>query len=165
MKKIIAAIVAIIFVDQLTKGYLLNLVARGWFWFGNAFELVPHPFRMWRINSWFNIVFTWNPGTAFSFFRGTSSLVLIFVTGAIIGYLSYLLFAKTKDKTEQWALALIVGGALGNLIDRIRFGAVIDFIDWHYRGFHWPSFNVADIAICLGVGLYILHFWQQRKGK
>ncbi|MDR1826586.1 MAG: signal peptidase II [Rickettsiales bacterium] len=163
MKKIIAAIVGIVFVDQLFKGFLLSLVAGGWHLSGDAFSLVPNPYMMWRVTSWFNIVFTWNPGTAFSILREASSLLLIFLTGAVIGYLSYLLFARIKNCMEKAAMALVVGGAIGNLIDRVRFGAVIDFIDWHIGTWHWPAFNIADICICLGVGLYILYFLIQRK--
>jgi signal peptidase II len=62
-------------------------------------------------------------------------------------------------------LALIVGGALGNLIDRVRFGAVIDFLDFHVGGWHWPAFNIADICIATGVGLYLLNWLINRKRK
>lgn len=64
---------------------------------------------------------------------------------------------------ERTALALILGGALGNLIDRIRFGAVVDFLDFHLASLHWPAFNVADVCICLGVGLYILNWFIARR--
>ena len=163
MKKTIFIILGIILIDQLTKGYILSLLVRGWPLVGEHAALVPYPFLMTRVTSWFNIVFTWNPGTAFSMFRSLPAISLIFLTGAIIGYLSYMLFFQIKDKTERLAMTFIVGGALGNLVDRIRFGAVIDFIDWHVKGFHWPSFNIADIFISLGVALYILHFIMQRK--
>ena len=163
MKKIIAAMLAVIFIDQLTKGLLLALVANGWHLSGDAFTLVPNPYMMWRITGWFNIVFTWNPGTAFSIFREAPGMVLIFFTGAVIGYLSYLLFARIKDNLERWAMAFIVAGAIGNLVDRVRFGAVVDFIDWHIGTLHWPAFNIADMCICFGVALYILYFILQRK--
>jgi len=165
VKKIIAGLFAIVFIDQLTKGILLSLVANGWHLSGDAFALVPNSYMMWRITSWFNVVFTWNPGTAFSLFPSASSLVLIFLTGAIIGYLSYLLFARIKGGIERAAMTLIVGGAVGNLIDRIRFGAVVDFLDWHIGTLHWPAFNLADASICLGVGLYVLYFILQRKNN
>ena len=56
----------------------------------------------------------------------------------------------------RWALTLVLGGAIGNLIDRVRLGFVVDFIDWHYKTHHWPTFNIADVAISVGVGLLIL---------
>jgi signal peptidase II len=163
MKKIIAILASVILADQVAKGYLLSLVADGWHLTGEALALVPNPFLMARITGWFNIVFTWNPGTAFSLFREAPGLLTIFLTGAIIGFLGYFLFTKIKNGHERWAMSLIVGGALGNLIDRVRFGAVIDFIDWHAGSWHWPAFNIADICICAGVGLYILHWMKQRK--
>jgi signal peptidase II len=60
------------------------------------------------------------------------------------------------DRITAWALSLILGGALGNLVDRLRLGYVIDFVDWYYRGWHWPAFNVADAAITIGAALLVL---------
>ena len=60
-------------------------------------------------------------------------------------------------------IILIISGAIGNLIDRIRFGAVVDFLDFHIGGYHWPSFNVADICIVVGVGLYLLNWYIARR--
>jgi signal peptidase II len=62
-----------------------------------------------------------------------------------------------------WGLALILGGAVGNLIDRLMYGHVIDFLDFYVKNWHWPAFNVADIAICLGAGLYILDELRRSK--
>ena len=74
---------------------------------------------------------------------------------------------KEKQAFAKFALALILGGAVGNIIDRIRFGAVIDFLDFHAFGYHWPAFNVADSAICLGVMLllYQMIFMKKEKAK
>ncbi|MDR1027178.1 MAG: signal peptidase II [Rickettsiales bacterium] len=158
MKKIISIVLGAVVVDQITKGILLSMVAGGWKWAGDAFALVPHPYFIARVFSWFNIVFTWNPGSSFSMFREAPAVIMIGLTGAVIGYLAWLLFTKTRDIP----MALIVGGALGNLIDRVRFGAVVDFIDWHAGTWHWPAFNIADVCICVGVGLYLLQ-WIKRK--
>ncbi|MDR1071863.1 MAG: signal peptidase II [Rickettsiales bacterium] len=162
MKKIIAILSGAVLADQIAKGVLLSMAAGGWRLSGAAIELVPYPYLIARIASWFNIVFTWNPGTSFSMLREVPQLVMIFLTGAIIGFLAYHLFARIKKSGEKWAMSLIVGGALGNLIDRVRFGAVIDFVDWHIGAWHWPAFNIADACICAGVGLYLL---QCMKGK
>ena len=69
------------------------------------------------------------------------------------------------ENAERMPLALICGGAFGNLIDRIRFGAVIDFLDFHVGAWHYPSFNVADICICVGVGLYALNWYVAYKRR
>jgi len=168
MKKIwktVLALLGLVVVDQVTKGYILFLLTGGIPLFGRAFNLVPYPFLMSRVNSFFNIVFTWNPGTSFSLFRNlgeSAPIVIIVLTGIIIGFFGHSLF-KATHRTEKLALTLIVGGALGNLIDRIRFGAVIDFLDFHYSGFHWPAFNFADICICIGVALYVLYWLRRPK--
>jgi len=164
--KIFAIILGIVIVDQITKGYVLYLLTGGIPLGGPAFDIVPYPFLMTRVTSFFNIVFTWNPGTSFSLFRSlgeSAPLVLIVITGIIIGFFSHMLFFRARDNLERWALALIVGGAVGNLIDRMRFGAVIDFLDFHYKTMHWPAFNFADICITIGVGLYLLHWFKSRK--
>lgn len=158
MKKIIAILAATIAVDQLTKGWILSLIVRSWPLTGDAWALAPNPVHFAEITSWLNLRFTWNPGSAFSLLREVPSVFMIFLTGAIIGFLGYNLFARIKNGREKWAMALIVGGATGNLIDRVRFGAVIDFIDFHIGTWHWPAFNIADSAICMGVFLYILYF-------
>ena len=63
---------------------------------------------------------------------------------------------KTKGRSYVYAMGLIAGGAMGNLIDRLRFGAVVDFLDFYVKSYHWPAFNVADSAISIGVGLFLL---------
>ncbi|MCL2017212.1 MAG: signal peptidase II [Alphaproteobacteria bacterium] len=156
--KIIAIISGILLVDQVTKGYMLYLLTGGIPLAGRAFDLVPHPYIMMRVTDFFNIVFTWNPGTSFSMFRSlgeTAPLVLIIITGIIIGFFGHMLFFKTRDNLEKLGLSLIIGGAVGNLVDRVRFGAVIDFLDFYWKALHWPAFNIADICITVGVGLYI----------
>jgi signal peptidase II len=75
--------------------------------------------------------------------------------------LFYLL--RRAKSYEVAPLVLIIGGALGNLVDRIRFGAVIDFLDFHIGGAHWPSFNIADMFITIGVLFYILNWWIARR--
>ncbi|GHT57894.1 hypothetical protein FACS18945_3120 [Bacteroidia bacterium] len=167
--KIFAIVAAVLVSDLLTKGYLLYLVSGQVPLTGAAFSLAPYPYIIPGFSTdFFNLVFTWNTGTAFSLFRSIgefSSLIIIVITGLIIGFLGNQLLFRTKRPLEIWGLSLIVGGALGNLIDRIRFGAVVDFLDFHVSNWHWPAFNVADIAICIGVGLYILHWVVDKKGK
>lgn len=161
----LAIIISVIAVDQLTKGFILYLITGGVPLSGSAWEIVPVPYLMAQIFNFFNIVFTWNPGTSFSMFRAlgeSAPLVMIIFTGVIIGCIGYYAFVKASSY-EKWPLALILGGAIGNLIDRIRFGAVIDFLDFHIGALHWPAFNIADACIVVGVGLYILNWLIARR--
>ena len=133
--------------------------------FGPAWSVIPVPYLMARVTNFFNIVFTWNPGTAFSLFRAVGDnapLIMIIATGVIIALLLFYLLRRAKSY-EVAPLVLIVGGALGNLVDRIRFGAVIDFLDFHIGAIHWPSFNIADMFITIGVLFYILNWWIARR--
>lgn len=163
--KYIAIIVAVIFADLITKGFLLYLITGTVPLSGAAWSVVPVPYLMAHVCDIFNIVFTWNPGASFSLFRTLGDgapLIIIIATGFIIGCIGYYLFARSQYY-ERTPLALIVGGALGNLIDRVRFGAVVDFLDFHIGGWHYPSFNVADICIVAGVGLYLLNWYLARR--
>ncbi len=163
--KFIAIVSAAVILDQVTKGVLLYLVTGGVPLFGPAWSVVPQPWMIARVTDFFNIVFTWNPGTSFSLFRAmgeAAPFIIIIATGAIIGFIGYYAMRRAAAN-ERTALALILGGALGNLIDRIRFGAVVDFLDFHLALLHWPAFNVADVCICLGVGLYILNWFIARR--
>lgn len=163
--KYIGIILAAIFADQLTKGILLYLITGSVPLFGPAWEVVGVPYLMAHISNFFNIVFTWNPGASFSMLRAigeAAPLVIIIGTGFIIGFIAYYLFMRAP-KYERAPLALIVGGAIGNLIDRVRFGAVIDFLDFHIGGWHYPAFNVADMCIVIGVAWLILNFIIARR--
>ncbi len=145
--------VGAIALDQLSKGVLLYLITGGVPVFAAAWELVPYPYLMTPVTSFFNIVFTWNPGVSFSMFRGlgeSGPWAVALMTAAIIGLIAWYML-KRAHASERGALALIIGGALGNLIDRVRFGAVVDFLDFHVGGMHWPAFNLADTFIFLGV--------------
>ena len=166
-KKIIAIITGAVILDQITKGYMLWWASRGQIpLMGDAWELVRHPYIMERVTSFFNLVFTWNPGMSFSIGRGLgmyNQLFIIALTGVIIGWLIHFLFSRSSAAYEKLPLALIVGGALGNFIDRLRFGAVIDFLDFHAFGIHWPAFNVADIFIVTGAMLYVVVYFINRR--
>ena len=158
-------ILAIILADMLTKGVLLYAITGTVPLHGAAWEIVPVPYLMWHVFDWFNIVFTWNPGASFSMLRSVGEfapILIVIATGFIIGFIGYYLFVRA-EKYERLPLALIMGGAIGNIIDRVRFGAVVDFLDFHVGGLHWPAFNVADICICVGVALYILNWYMARR--
>jgi len=136
--------VAIVLADQLTKWLILARFAPG-----ERFELT----------SFFNLVLVFNKGAAFSLFASapgwqTPLLVTFALVAAAI--VSVLIVRNPERRLMCFGLALILGGALGNLIDRVRFGSVVDFIDFHALGWHWPAFNVADSGISVGAVLLIL---------
>ncbi|MCS7101694.1 MAG: signal peptidase II [Burkholderiaceae bacterium] len=111
------------------------------------------------VTSFFNLVLTYNTGAAFSFLAGASGWQRQFFTAIGIAaslFIVYLLARHGTQKLFALALSLILGGAIGNVIDRLWHGHVIDFLDFHWRGWHWPAFNVADSAIVTGAALLIL---------
>ncbi len=101
-----------------------------------------------------NLVYVLNKGISFSMLQNWGPVSLIILTATITLTVAYCLH-KDASFLGKIALALILGGAVGNLIDRIRFGGVVDFLDFHIGSYHWPAFNIADSAICLGVLLLL----------
>lgn len=134
----------VIVVDQLSKYWILH-----WFLGENAGV---------RIFDFFNIVRAWNTGVSFSMLNNYGSTGVWILTGLALVIVAMLLYWLKGEKNEvtQVALGLIMGGALGNVIDRLRFGAVFDFLDFHINGSHWPAFNVADSCICIGATIIVL---------
>lgn len=134
--------------DQITKYVVCSIIS-----------LLPL-----KITSFFNIVFTKNRGMSFGLFNHRSSFIFYVITSLVIFlclYLGYWIW-KEKNRSTVTSLSLILGGALGNLIDRFSHGGVIDFLDFHIHLLHWPAFNVADSFIFLGV-LSLL--WNNRESK
>jgi signal peptidase II len=125
--------------------------------------LVMQRFRLYEsvavIPGFFNLTYVRNKGAAFGILAGMEgawrTAFFVMVSLAALSVLTVLV-RKTEDRLTLIAYALISGGALGNLVDRIRFGEVVDFVEWYYRSFHWPAFNVADSAITVGVGLLVI---------
>ena len=114
------------------------------------------------IPGFFNLTHIHNPGGAFGFMAaghpGLRNLLFIGVSSLAMGLLVY--FYRNTPRTHPFlaaALAMIFGGAVGNLIDRLRFGEVVDFLDVYIGAYHWPAFNVADSAITIGITIFILH--------
>lgn len=111
------------------------------------------------VTTFFNLVLTYNKGAAFSFLAGASGWQSTLFTVVGIGASLFIVYLLARHGTQTLfalALALILGGALGNVIDRLLHGHVIDFLDFHWRGWHWPAFNVADAAIVSGAALLIV---------
>ncbi len=158
------AAVLVLVVDQVSKWIVVGEV------FGRSFGDaslfgggLPPPAV--TVTGFFNLVLYGNRGVAFSLFDGAAGRwVLIILALVIIAALLIWLW-----RVEQWlvglAIGLIVGGALGNAVDRVRLGAVVDFLDVHAFNWHWPAFNVADSAIVVGVGLLLLDSLFGRAGS
>jgi signal peptidase II len=117
------------------------------------------------VTGFFNLVLVFNKGAAFSFLAGapgwqTPLFAAIAIAASV--YISYLLLRHPGGRLFSTGLALILGGALGNLWDRLQWGQVVDFLDFHAAGWHWPAFNVADSAITVGAVLLILESFRHR---
>ena len=111
------------------------------------------------VTSFFNVVRAHNPGAAFSFLADGSGWQRWFFTGVgvlAVGFIVWMLKSHPGQKLFSFALACVMGGAVGNVIDRLVHGYVIDFLDFHWRGMHFPAFNVADSAITIGAACLIL---------
>ncbi|MBL8702576.1 MAG: signal peptidase II [Alphaproteobacteria bacterium] len=131
-------------VDQVTKWAIVEFVMRP----GQRIAVLP----------FFNLVLGFNPGISFGMFRETLDdfpYAFSLVKLTIVGLLAWLL-ARSDDRWERVGFGLMIGGALGNVADRLRIGAVVDFLDFHIAGWHWPSFNLADAALSIGVMIMLL---------
>lgn len=120
------------------------------------------------IENFFNITYIRNQGAAFGIFADSSFRVPFFIGIAVVAGVA-ILWAIHRLRDDQkllcFGLSLIFSGAIGNLIDRIRLGEVIDFLDVHWYQYHWPAFNVADSAICVGVALLLWDMWRDERNK
>jgi signal peptidase II len=122
---------------------------------------IPHDRVIPLIPGFFNLIHTENSGIAFSLFAGASySWKMALMIGVSVALLITVVVVALKSREMNWVtgvgLALVLGGASSNLLDRIRFGQVVDFLDFYYRSYHWATFNVADSAIVAGAGLLLL---------
>ena len=145
---------SIVGLDQLTKVSIANSMS--------LHESIP------IIPGFFNLTYIRNPGAAFGIMGTTSSgfrLVFFFLTSLFaMGLLITIFFRlEPSDWWGQLTIASIFGGAIGNFIDRIQYGEVIDFLDFYLNGYHWPAFNVADMAISIGVCSLLLVFAFERR--
>lgn len=140
--------VLVVLLDQVTKMMVLRMI--------------PEYDRIVVIPGFFNLTHVHNPGGAFGLLaqNGAAWRHWLFLGAAFFALGVILYFYHRTPKTLPWlagSLAMIFGGAVGNMIDRIRFGEVVDFLDVYFASYHWPTFNVADSAVSVGIGLFILH--------
>lgn len=134
----------VIVLDQLSKYFVLAHIQ-----FGETIYVAP----------FWNWVLAFNQGAAFSFLADQPGWQRWLFSALAIGvsvWIAFTLRQQPQQKLLSLALTLVMGGALGNVIDRVRFGAVVDFIQWHVAGFYWPAFNVADSAIVAGATLLLV---------
>ena len=134
----------VVVLDQLTKWAVLD-----------HFLAAPQRIELLPV---FNLVLVWNKGVSFGLFNQDSpynavalSLLALVIVLALLWWLR-----KAETRLVAVALGLIIGGAVGNVIDRAQFGAVVDFIDWHVGAWHWPAFNIADAGITVGAAILVL---------
>ncbi len=150
--KLISVIAAAVVADQLTKTAALSLLSQG-----TAVPVLPG----------FNLSLAFNTGASFGMMGGVMAgkpLLMAALTGALTLAFAVIAF-RAQHALERAGFALVVGGALGNIIDRVRQGAVTDFLDLYWRDWHWPTFNVADICITLGAVLILAASLPLRRRK
>lgn len=112
-----------------------------------------------EITSWFNLVHFLNTGAAFSVLAdgaGWQRYLLITVSSLVVVVVSWVCLMKQTGAIDRWVGCMVVGGGLGNLIDRVQTGAVVDFLDIHWRGLHWPAFNFADVWVVTAAVAWLL---------
>jgi signal peptidase II len=140
----IVAAILVVALDQTTKWWILEHVMR--------------PPRVIELTGFFNLVMGWNRGVSFGLFNTSSpynawvlsAIALVIVTAMAVW------LRRARSPFLATAIGLVIGGALGNVVDRLRFGAVFDFLDLHAAGYHWPAFNVADSAITVGAVMLVV---------
>ncbi len=133
---------------------------------------MPLYYRIEVISGFFNLTHVRNTGGAFGVFGGRhgglGTLFFVGISVIAVGAILYFI-RKINDEEKNLALSfsLVLAGAIGNLIDRLRYGEVIDFLEFHVSSYYWPAFNIADTAICIGIGLmaFELLIWDRKKTK
>ncbi len=134
----------VVLLDQVTKITMTRLLSYG---------------QVEYVNHYLNLVMVYNKGAAFSFLSDQSGWQRYFFSALAAGVSVFIVWMLNRNANQRlfcWSLSLILGGAVGNLIDRLAYGHVIDFLDFHVLHWHWPAFNVADSAITIGAALFVL---------
>lgn len=151
----------IVYVDQLSKWWATEEILKagngyGFFeWITRIPEIADY--RSKEMLPFVDFVMVWNNGISFGMFQSDDPVVPLLITlvtaAVIIGFIVWMV--RTDIRNVAGGLSMVVGGAIGNLIDRMRFDAVIDFLDFHIFGWHWPAFNLADTCIVLGIAFVV----------
>ena len=143
---------AVLMIDQASKYWLIGVMEV------NGFQTFP-------VTGFFNLVMVWNQGISFGMLGGAVSTIRwVLIVFALVVAIALLIWARRlTSRLMAVAVGLIAGGALGNAVDRLIYGAVADFFDIHVAGFHWPAFNMADSGITIGVVLLIYDALLRRR--
>lgn len=148
----ISIVALVLGLDQVTKVLALAFLE------GSPISVLP----------FFNLVLVWNRGVSFGLLNGGAAgpMALAGLSLVIIAFMAVWL-ARTTYRPLGLAISAVIGGALGNVVDRVRFGAVVDFLDFHAFGWHWPAFNIADSAIVLGIAFIVTDglFFEPKRHK
>lgn len=134
---------ALVVVDQIVKLWIV--------------DHVMNPPQIIEVTGFFNLVMVWNRGASFGILSGYGELSRwgLSMLAVVISIALYFWLRRAENRWIAVTIAMIIGGAIGNAIDRVRYGAVADFFDLHVAGYHWPAFNIADMAITFGVILLL----------
>ncbi|MCD8492911.1 MAG: signal peptidase II [Geovibrio sp.] len=156
MKKVLIPLFAVLLiVDQTTK-----IIVKNTFMLHETREVIP---------GFFNLTYILNPGAAFGFLAKMNEsyrqLFFVLVTLIAIAAVGYLLYKEHEMKLRAFSYTLIIAGAVGNFIDRVYIGKVVDFLDFYVSDYHWPAFNVADSAISVGVCLLMLDLFLHKRSE
>ena len=138
--------------DQISKIWIRNNLPFNSYHPPDAIPVLP---------GFFNIVHVGNTGAAWGLFSGKSFWLALLAVVTLLAIFTFRRHLTLERSLVQVSFGLLCGGIVGNLVDRILHGHVIDFLDFHFGSFVWPAFNLADTAICIGVGLYILHSFRE----
>ena len=145
---------AVLMIDQLSK---------------IAADALLTPYSSTAVMPFFNLTLVYNEGAAFSFLSDAGGwqrwLFVVLAAGVSVVIVVWLVRLPRAARWPAIGLALVLGGALGNLWDRLVRGAVVDFVDLYYGSWHWPAFNVADVAICIGAGMLVLDAFRTPAGR
>ncbi len=156
MKKVLIPLFAVLLIlDQATK-----IIVKNTFMLHETREVIP---------GFFNLTYILNPGAAFGFLARMNEsyrqLFFVLVTFIAIAAVAYLLYKEHHMKLRAFSYTLIIAGAVGNFIDRVYIGKVVDFLDFYVSDYHWPAFNVADSAISVGVCLLMLDLFLHKRSE
>ena len=148
--------ILVLIADQATKWWILEIML-----------VRPPPERIIPVAPFFDLVLVWNRGVSFGLFNNDSGvnagIFSVLASVIVIGLLAWL--RRAKDPIIVLGIGLVIGGAVGNVIDRLVHRAVVDFLDFYVGAWHWPAFNVADAAICVGVFALVLDGLLPRRDR
>ncbi len=149
---ILSLSISLVLLDQISKFLIMRFMSIGITGYHNSIDVIP---------GFFNLTYIQNTGAAWGIFSGFNNwlaVLSVVVLGALVIFRRNIM---GDGLTNKISLGFIIGGIIGNMMDRIRLGYVVDFLDFYYRSYHFPAFNVGDFSICTGVGLYLL--WQLKQ--